>query len=117
MKNNKVILRGQVNENLAEEFELSSKSTVAALIDELKFGASVYDKTDDHTNAVMTLLLRVIVRELSDYDIRTMTDKEIDRLAFRIAVATSVQRQLGDNGIIAIEDAIKDLRGKQVDSQ
>lgn len=113
MKNDKVILRGQVNKNLVEEFELGSKSTVAALIDELKYGVSVYDKTGDHANAVMTLLLRVIIRELSGYDVRTMTDKEIDRLAFRIAVETSVQRQLGDNGIIAIEDAIKNLRDEQ----
>ena len=116
MKNNKVIMRGQVNANLAEEFELGSKSTITALVDELKYGASAYDKTDEHQNAVMTLLLRVIVRELSGYDIRAMTDKEIDRLAFRIAVATDVQRQLGDNGIIAIEDAVKDLRAKQCDN-
>tara|TARA_R110002124_G_scaffold230373_2_gene395471 strand:- start:458 stop:808 length:351 start_codon:yes stop_codon:yes gene_type:complete len=113
MKNDKVILRGQANKNLAEEFELGSKRTVAALVDELKYGSSVYDKTDDHQQAVMTLLLRVIVRELSGYDIREMTDKEVDRLAFRIAVETTVQRQLGDNGIIAVEDAIKGLRSKQ----
>lgn len=108
-----IVMRGQVNKNLVEEFELGSKSTVAALADELKYGASVYDKTDDHANAVMTLLLRVIVRELSGYDIRAMTDKEIDRLAFRIAIETSVQRQLGDNGVVAIEDAIRDLKNKQ----
>ena len=108
-----IVMRGQDNTNLAEEFELGSKRTVAALADELKYGASVYDKTDDHSNAVMALLLRVIVRELSKYDIREMTDKEADRLAFRIAVETTVQRQLGDNGIIAIEDAIKELRQKQ----
>lgn len=108
-----IIMRGQVNTNLAEEFELGSKSTITALVDELRYGASIYDKTDDHSNAVMALLLRVIVRELSGYDVREMTDKEIDRLAFRIAVETTVQRQLGDNGIIAIEDAIKELRQKQ----
>ena len=107
------IMRGQINKNLAEEFELGSQKTVSALVDELKYGASVYDKTDEYQSAVMTLLLRVIVRELSGYDIRAMTDKEIDRLAFRIAVETSVQRQLGDNGIIAIEDEIKVLRNKQ----
>lgn len=107
------ILRGQVNSNLAEEFELGSKSIITALVDELRYGASVYDKTDEHTDAVMVLLLRVISRELSSYDIRAMTDKEIDRLAFRIAVETTVQRQLGDNGIIAIENTIKELRRKQ----
>ena len=108
-----VFMRGQVNANLAEEFELGSKSTVSALVGELKYGASVYDKADEHQNAVMTLLLRVIVREVSGFDICAMSDKEVDRLAFRIAVATEVQRHLGDNGIIAIEDAIKDLRVKQ----
>lgn len=108
-----IIMRGQVNKNLAEEFELGSKSTVAALADELKYGASVYDQTEDHAQAVMTLLLRVIIRELSGYDIRAMSDKEIDCLAFRLSVETGVQRQLGDNGVIAIEDAIKDLKNKQ----
>jgi len=107
------IMRGTVNENLAEEFELGSKSTINALVSELKIGSSVYDKSGEHKDAVMTLLLRVIVRELSGFDIRDMADKEIDRLAFRVAVITSVQRQLGDNGIIAIEDAIKALRSKQ----
>ncbi|WP_352338260.1 hypothetical protein [Psychrobacter sp. 16-MNA-CIBAN-0192] len=115
MKNTKVIMRGIVDANLAENFELGSQKTISALVDELTFGGSVYDKTDDHADAVMTLMLRVIVRELSGFDIRAMTDKEIDRLAFRIAVETSVQRQLGDNGVIAIEDAIKDLRTKQGD--
>lgn len=114
MKNDKVILRGQVNKNLAEEFFIGENRTVEVLIHELQSGTSVYDKIDDHSNAVMTLLLRVIVRELSKYDIREMTDKEIDRLAFRIAIETTVQRQLGDNGIIAIEDAIKELRNKQI---
>lgn len=107
------ILRGQIDRDLADNFELGSKKTVSALVDELKYGASVYDKTDDHQQAVMALLLRVIARELSGYDIRNMTDKEIDRLAFRLAIQTEVQRQLGDNGIIAIEDVIKDLRAKQ----
>lgn len=108
-----ISMRGAVNKNLAEEFFIGENRTVDVLIHELKFGASVYDKTDDHSNAVMTLLLRVIVRELSKYDIREMTDREIDRLAFRVAIETTVQRQLGDNGIIAIEDAIKGLRQKQ----
>ncbi|NYR09592.1 hypothetical protein [Psychrobacter sp. BI730] len=110
------IISGQVNNNLAEDFELGSKKTVSALVDELKYGASAYDKTDEHQQAVMVLLLRVIVRELSGFDIRDMTDKEIDHLAFRIAVATDVQRRLGDNGIIAIEDVIKELRGKQCEA-
>lgn len=108
-----VIMVGQVNNNLAEEFELGSEKTVSALVDELKYGASVYDKTDDHQQAVMNLFLRVITRELSGYDIHNITDKEIDRLAFRLAVQTEIQRQLGDNGIIAIEDVIKNLREKQ----
>lgn len=111
------IMRGQVNSNLAEDFELGSQKTVLALVDEFKFGSSVYDKTDEHQQAVMTLLLRVIVRELSGFDIRAMTDKNIDRLAFRIAVETTVQRQLGDNGIIAIEDSIKGLRKKQSEAK
>lgn len=98
---------------LVEWFELGSKSTVTALMDELRFGASVYDKTGEHQQAVLALLLRVIVRELSVFDVRDMTDKDIDRLAFRLAVETTVQRQLGDKGIIAIEDAIKNLREKQ----
>lgn len=113
MKKDKVILRGRVDKNLAEEFELGSQRTVIALVDELKFGASVYDKTDDHKDAVMTLLLRVIVRELSGYDIREMTDKDIDRLAFRIAMSLDARREIADPEIIAIEDAIKGLRTKQ----
>ena len=113
MKNDKIILRGQVNKNLAEDFFLGENKTVSVLVDELNYGSGVYDKTDDHAQAVMALLLRVIVRELSIYDIRTMTDKEVDRLAFRIAVETTVNRKLGDDGIIAIENAIKDLRDKQ----
>lgn len=108
-----IIMRGQVNENLAEEFEFSSIRTINVLVDELRFGASAYDHTDDHEIAVMALLLRVIVRDMSGFDIRTMTDKQIERLAFRVAVKTDVQRKLGDNGIIAIEDAIKGLRDKQ----
>ena len=112
MKNNKVILHGQVD-TLVEELELGSTPIVTALVDELKFGASVYDKRDDHQNAVMVLLLNVIVRELSGYDVRAMTDKEIDRLAFRIAIETTVQRKLGDNGTMAIKDAIKSLRDEQ----
>lgn len=106
-------LRGKVNKDLAEDFELGSKKTVSALVDELKYGASAYDITNDHQQAVMTLFLRVITRELSGYDIRNITDKEVDRLAFRLAIQTEIQRQLGDNGIIAIEDTIKDLRAKQ----
>ena len=113
MKNNKVILHGQVDTNLVEEFELGPTPIVTALVDELKFGASVYDKRDDHQIAVMVLLLNAIVRELSGYDVRAMTDKEIDRLAFRIAIETTVQRQLGDNGTMAIKDAIKSLREEQ----
>lgn len=107
------VLRGRVNNNLAEDFELGSKSTISALVNELKGGASVYDKTDDHKNAVMPLLLRVIVRELSAYDIRNMTDKEIDRLAFRLVVEMNLLRELADTGIVAIEDAVKELREKQ----
>lgn len=107
------ILRGKVHKDLAEDFELGSKKTVSALVDELKYGASVYDKTNDHQQAVMTLFLHVITRELSGYDIRNITDKEVDRLAFRLAIQTEIQRQLGDSGIIAIEDTIKDLRAKQ----
>lgn len=115
MKKDKVVMRGRVNKNLAEEFELGSQRTVIALVEELKFGSSVYDKTDDHKNAVMPLLLRVIVRELSGYDIRTMTDKEIERLAFRLVVGMDALRELADPGIIAIEDAIKELRSQQKD--
>lgn len=109
------IMRGRLNPNLVNDFEFTSVRAIDVLIDEMKTGSSVYDKTDDHKNAVMTLLLRVIVRDLSKFDIRAMTDESIDRLAFRIAIGFDAPRQIADPEIIAIEDAIKALRKKQAE--